>query len=64
MLVLTRRKDQEIIITVPPSTGPTQIVVKVADVLGSKVRVGFSAPDGVAINRAEVQEAIDRGEGR
>lgn len=60
MLVLSRKKGQQTIITVPPSSEPQQIVVTTVDIRGDKVREGFEAPREVAIHRREVQEAIDR----
>lgn len=60
MLVLSRKKGQQTIITVPPSSEPQQIVVTTVDIRGDKVREGFEAADEVTIHRREVQEAIDR----
>ncbi|MCA9265534.1 MAG: carbon storage regulator [Planctomycetales bacterium] len=58
MLVLTRRKDQRIIIH-----GPS--VITIVDVIGGKVRVGIDADRDVAVHREEVQRRIDgEGEGR
>jgi len=58
MLVLTRRVDETVIIDVPASETPTQIRVKVTDIRGDKVRVGFEAPHSIAINREEVYEQL------
>ena len=49
MLVLTRRIGEEIVID-------GNIVVKVLDVKGKKVRLGLTAPSGVAVLRQEICE--------
>lgn len=55
MLVLTRRKDEEVVIQVPGR--PTPIVVEIADIRGDKVRVGIHAEPDIKIDRREVYEA-------
>ena len=55
MLVLSRKKDESIIIN-------DNIVVTVVDIRGDKVRLGFDAPKEVPIHRREVYEAIKRSE--
>lgn len=52
MLVLSRGKSQEVIIT----CGEERIVVTVAEIRGDRVRLGFTASQYVRINRAEVEE--------
>jgi carbon storage regulator len=47
MLVLTRKKEEEIIIG-------GGIVVKVIEIHGDRVKLGFSAPPTVTIDRSEV----------
>ena len=54
MLVLSRRKEESILI---PSHN---IVIKVVEVTGGKVRIGIDAPPDVAIYRHEVWENIQR----
>ncbi len=51
MLVLSRKKDEKIII------GDT-ITVMVIDIRGDKVRLGIDAPRDVTVHRQEVYEAI------
>ena len=51
MLVLSRKKDESIIIN-------DQIRVTVVEVRGDKVRIGIDAPKDVAVHRQEVYEAI------
>ena len=57
MLGLTRGVGDEVVITV---MRPCQIVVAPLAIRGNSVRLGFDAPPHVVINRAEVQEAVDR----
>ncbi|HHK40954.1 MAG TPA: carbon storage regulator [Planctomycetaceae bacterium] len=53
MLVLSRKKDESIIIN-------DDIVVTVVEIRRDKVRLGFEAPKDVPIHRREVYEAIRR----
>lgn len=53
MLVLTRRKDEKIMIG-------DDIEIMVVEIRGDKVRLGVSAPATVAVHRQEVYEAIQR----
>ena len=55
MLVLTRKKNESIVIG-------ENIVVTMIDVRGDKVRLGIDAPKEVSVHRREVYEAIQRGE--
>jgi cytosine deaminase len=49
MLVLTRMREESVMIG-------HEVEVKVVDVRGDKVRLGFSAPPHVSVNRREVYE--------
>ena len=51
MLVLSRKKDEEIVIN-------KNIVIKVIEIRGDKVRLGFDAPKEIPIHRREVYDAI------
>jgi carbon storage regulator len=53
MLVLTRKKNESIVIR-------DDIVIMVIEIRGDKVRLGFDAPKDVPIHRNEVYEAIKR----
>lgn len=53
MLVLTRKRDESIIIG-------DNIVITVIGIRGDKVRFGIEAPKEVSIHRQEVYEAIQR----
>ena len=57
MLVLSRQRNEGIVITV----GEHTIEVFVLEIRGDKVRLGLQAPiEFVTIHRAEVQRAIER----
>jgi carbon storage regulator len=51
MLVLSRKKDQKVMIG-------DNVEVTVVEIRGDTVKLGISAPKEVAIHRAEVYEAI------
>jgi len=58
MLVLTRRKDESIVIG-------DDIVVTIVEIRGDKVRLGIKAPKEVPVHRREIHDAIrqkERGE--
>jgi carbon storage regulator len=54
MLVLSRKKNESIVI----GTGPTACRIMVVDIRGDKVRLGIEAPRDVPVHRWEVAEAI------
>lgn len=53
MLVLSRRRDEQIIVT-------RAVILTIVDIRGDKVRVGIQAPSQVPVHRREVHDAIDR----
>ena len=53
MLVLSRKKDEKIVIG-------DQITLMVIDIREDKVRLGIEAPKDVAVHRQEVYEAIQK----
>lgn len=53
MLVLSRQRDESVMIN-------DDIEIRVVDIRGDKVRLGFVAPRNVSIHRKEVYEAIRR----
>ena len=55
MLVLSRKRNESIII----GTGPTQATVVVVEIRGDKVRLGIEASKEVPVHRQEVWEAIE-----
>ena len=59
MLVLSRKKDETIVI----GHGKDQVEIRIVDVRGEKVRLGITAPLHIPVHRREVFDAIER-EGR
>jgi carbon storage regulator len=55
MLVLSRKKDESIVIN-------NDLTIVVVEIRGDKVRLGVEAPKEVPVHRREVFEAIARGE--
>ena len=53
MLVLSRQKDESIIIG-------DDIKITIVDVRGDKVRLGINAPRSISVHREEIYEAIQR----
>lgn len=53
MLVLSRRKDESIVID-------DNIVVTIIEIRGDKVRLGIQAPREIPVHRQEIYEAIQR----
>ncbi|MHC4474848.1 MAG: carbon storage regulator CsrA [Planctomycetota bacterium] len=53
MLVLSRRKDESIVVG-------DDVEVKITDIRGDSVRLGVTAPKWVPVHRKEVYEAIRR----
>ena len=55
MLVLSRQLDESIIIG-------DNIVVRIVDIRGDKVRLGIEAPREVSVHREEIYDAIQKAE--
>jgi carbon storage regulator len=53
MLVLSRKKDEKIVIG-------DKITIMVIEIRGDKVRLGIDAPRDITVHREEVYEAIKR----
>ena len=53
MLVLSRHRDESIVIG-------DDVVVRVLDIRGDKVRLGIAAPADISVHRREVYDAIQR----
>ncbi len=51
MLVLSRRRDESIVIG-------ENVIITVVDIRGDKVRLGIDAPSEVPVHRREVYDAI------
>lgn len=56
MLVLSRQKDESIVI----GDGDDKVVITIVDVRGDKVRLGITAPRKIPVHRKEIYEAIQR----
>jgi carbon storage regulator CsrA len=54
MLVLTRKTNESVVLRVPASTAPTEIVVLLVEVQKTKCRIGFAAPLEVTVARSEL----------
>jgi carbon storage regulator CsrA len=54
MLVLSRMRNENLIITVPPSKKTRKIRIWIVDVRGDKVRIGGEADKDVVIDREEI----------
>ena len=61
MLVLSRHRDESLIITAPDGT---VIKIMVVAILGDRVRLGTEAPRDWSVHRHEIQGEIDRATGR
>ena len=57
MLVLSRQRDEVVMIG-------NNVKVKIVDIRGNKVRLGFEAPPEVKIHREEVFNAIKKENGQ
>lgn len=57
MLVLSRHRDEAIVVTLPDRRRLRIIVV---DIRGDKVRIGIEADSDIPVHRAEIQSEIDR----
>ena len=53
MLVLSRQRDQSIVIG-------DDVQITIVDIRGDKVRLGINAPTEIPVHRQEVYEAIQR----
>ncbi len=53
MLVLSRRKDESIMIG-------DDVEITIVDIRGDKVRLGITAPKTIPVHRREIYEAIQR----
>ena len=56
MLVLSRRRDEKIVVKVPGMEEEIEVVVVQID--QNRVRLGFTAPDQVTILRQELKTAM------
>lgn len=57
MLVLSRKKEEEILIG-----AKGEIIIRVLEIRGGVVRLGITADKSVPVHRREIFESIERGE--
>lgn len=53
MLILSRRRNEDVIITTPSGE---KVLVRIIDIRGDKVRIGFHADERIEIMRRELLE--------
>lgn len=53
MLVLSRKKDESVIIA-------DEVIITVVEIRGDKVRLGIECPKEISVHRKEVYEAIKK----
>lgn len=62
MLVLSRRTNEDVFITVPvPGGEPVSIRVTVVSIDPTRIKLGFDAPRHVAILRGDAKKLQERG---
>lgn len=54
MLVLSRKRDEKILLQVPEGTSPQNIELTVVQIEGNRVRLGFEGDSTVTILRSEL----------
>jgi carbon storage regulator CsrA len=63
MLILAREINESVVIW-DPEKPENKVTVTVVRLDGRKVRLGFMAPDEIHVDRFEVWQAIQNGQGR
>lgn len=58
MLVLSRKKDEQLIVKL----GDQTVVIRILSVMRERVRIGITAPREVAVHREEVARRIEEEE--
>ncbi len=59
-MILSRHRGEKIIVSAP---GNEEFVITILEVCGDKVRLGFTAPTEIMINREEIHRKIQREKG-
>ncbi|MBJ7539854.1 carbon storage regulator [Marinomonas transparens] len=57
-LVLSRRQNEGLTITIPASSEDTVIHTKVSSIRGKQARLAIQAPSGVTVVRDEIKEQV------
>lgn len=60
MLVLSRKKNQSVVLEGVDKDSLNKVEIIVLDIQGDRVRLGIEAPASVSIYRHEVYEAVQR----
>jgi carbon storage regulator len=61
MLVLSRKRDEQIVIGDEGANATyPKVVITIVDIRGDKVRIGVEAPKEITVHRQEVYDAIKR----
>ena len=62
MLVITRQKNEKLIMEIPPSTEARRVVICLSDAVpirsGARVRLGITAPKDIKILRKELVDGL------
>lgn len=60
MLILARKLNEKVVLEIPASTQPTEVVVCISDIIprrgGGVVRIGFEAPVDILVWRKELKD--------
>jgi carbon storage regulator len=56
MLVLSRKKNEDLVIGI----GPEAVIIRVNEIRDDKVRLGITAPASVPVHRLEIYKAMVR----
>ncbi len=60
MLVLRRKVDEAIIVTIPPSAETRTMQIMVVEMRGTQgVKLGLTADESITIHRKEIQDIIE-----
>lgn len=55
MLILTRKKNESVVLTIKPVSGDdVPIIIELVDIKHGQVRIGIDAPDCVNVKRSEL----------
>jgi carbon storage regulator CsrA len=60
MLILSRKKNDRVLITIPASTEKTIVEVKVTETSKSQAKIGFLAPKCVDVTRDDIKKRKDK----
>ena len=64
MLALSRKENESLILTIPPSDQERTVIITVVEQKGCRVKLATEAPREIEIHRLEVWDRIQRESGR